>query len=74
MQNIMTRRTEPVRINSMGVINFKKKKIRTIIINNTAIPMKILPAVLTTPKIISNSDPIMIIVLCDNNIDRIRSN
>ncbi|MFZ0896945.1 MAG: hypothetical protein WAZ77_20790 [Candidatus Nitrosopolaris sp.] len=53
----MTRRTEPVRINSMGVINFKKKKIRTIIINNTAIPMKILPAVLTTPKIISNSDP-----------------
>lgn len=57
MQNIMTRRTEPVRINSMGVINFKKKKIRTIIINNTAIPMKILPAVLTTPKIISNSDP-----------------
>jgi hypothetical protein len=57
MQNIMTRRTEPVRINSMGVINFKKKKIRTIIINNTAIPMKILPAVLTTPKIISNSGP-----------------
>ena len=57
MQNIMTRRTEPVRISSMGVINFKKKKIRTIIINNTAIPMKILPAVLTTPKIISNSDP-----------------
>lgn len=57
MQNIMTRRTEPVRINSMGVINFKKKKIRTIIINITAIPMKILPAVLTTPKIISNSDP-----------------
>jgi hypothetical protein len=57
MQNIMTRRTEPVRINSMGVINFKKKKIRTIIINNTAIPIKILPAVLTTPKIISNSGP-----------------
>ncbi|MGB7956904.1 MAG: hypothetical protein WCF23_23265 [Candidatus Nitrosopolaris sp.] len=53
----MTRRIEPVRINSMGVINFKKKKIMTIIINNTAIPMKILPAVLTTPKNISNSDP-----------------
>lgn len=57
MQIIMTRRIEPVRINSMGVINFKKKKIMTIIINNTAIPMKILPAVLTTPKNISNSDP-----------------
>jgi hypothetical protein len=57
MQIIMTRRIKPVRINSMGVINFKKKKIRTIIINNTAVPMKILPAVLTTPKIISNSDP-----------------
>jgi hypothetical protein len=53
----MIRRIKPVRINSMGVINFKKKKIRTIIINNTAVPMKILPAVLTTPKIISNSDP-----------------
>ena len=57
MQIIMIRRIKPVRINSMGVINFKKKKIRTIIINNTAVPMKILPAVLTTPKIISNSDP-----------------
>ena len=57
MQIIMTRRIKPVRINSMGVINFKKKKIRTIIINNTAVPMKILPAVLMTPKIISNSDP-----------------
>jgi len=57
MQIIMTRRIKPVRINSMGVINFKKKKIMTIIINNTAVPMKILPAVLTTPKIISNSDP-----------------
>ncbi len=57
MQIIMTRRIKPVRINSMGVINFKKKKIKTIIINNTAVPMKILPAVLTTPKIISNSDP-----------------
>ena len=57
MQIIMIRRIKPVRINSMGVINFKKKKIITIIINNTAVPMKILPAVLTTPKIISNSDP-----------------
>jgi len=57
MQIIMIRRIKPVRINSMGVINFKKKKIRTITINNTAVPMKILPAVLTTPKIISNSDP-----------------
>jgi|GEM_PF-1147837 len=57
MQIIMIRRIKPVRINSTGVINFKKKKIRTIIINNTAVPMKILPAVLTTPKIISNSDP-----------------
>jgi hypothetical protein len=57
MQIIMIRRIKPVRVNSTGVINFKKKKIRTIIINNTAVPMKILPAVLTTPKIISNSDP-----------------
>ena len=57
MQIIMTMRIKPVRINSMGVINFKKKKIMTIIINNTAVPMKILPAVLTTPKIISKSDP-----------------
>jgi hypothetical protein len=57
MQIIMIRRIKPVRINSTGVINFKKKKIRTITINNTAVPMKILPAVLTTPKIISNSDP-----------------
>jgi hypothetical protein len=57
MQIIMTRRIKPVRINSMGVINFKKKKIRTIIISNTAVPMKILPAVLTTPKTISSSDP-----------------
>ena len=57
MQIIMIRRIKPVRINSMGVINFKKKKIMTIIINNTAVPMKILPAVRTTPNIISNSDP-----------------
>jgi hypothetical protein len=57
MQIIMINRIKPVRINSMGVINFKKKKIRTIIINNTAVPMNILPAVLTTPKIIFNSDP-----------------
>jgi hypothetical protein len=57
MQIIMIRRIKPVRINGMGVINFKKKKIMTIIINNTAVPMKILPAVLTTPKIKSNSDP-----------------
>ena len=57
MQIIMIRRIKPVRINSIGVINFKKKKIMTIIINNTAVPMKILPAVLTTPKIKSKSDP-----------------
>ena len=57
MQIIMIRRIKPVRINSMDVINFKKKKIRTIIINNTDVPMKILPAVLTTPKIKFNSDP-----------------
>ena len=57
MQIIMIRRIKPVRINSMGVINFKKKKIMTIIINNTDVPMKILPAVRTTPNIISNSDP-----------------
>jgi hypothetical protein len=57
MQIIMIRRIKPVRINSMDVINFKKKKIMTIIINNTDVPMKILPAVRTTPNIISNSDP-----------------
>ena len=57
MQIIMIRRIKPVRINSMDVINFKKKKIITIIINNTDVPMKILPAVRTTPNIISNSDP-----------------
>ena len=57
MQIIMITRIKPVRINSIGVINFKKKKIMTIIINNTDVPMKILPAVRTTPKIISNSDP-----------------
>jgi hypothetical protein len=57
MQIIIIKRIKPVRINSMGVINFKKKKIRTIVINNTAVPMNILPAVLTTPTVISNSDP-----------------
>jgi hypothetical protein len=57
MQIIIIKRVKPVRINTMGVINFKKKKIRTIIINNTAVPMIILPAVLTTPTVISNSDP-----------------
>ncbi len=38
----------------MGVINFTKKKIRTIIATEAAIPINILPAVLTTLKIISN--------------------
>jgi hypothetical protein len=54
MQIIIIKRVKPVRINTMGVINFKKKKIRTIIINNTAVPMNILPAVLTTPTVISD--------------------
>ena len=57
MQIIIIKRIKPVRINSMGVINFKKKKIRTIVINNTAVPMNIIPAGLTTPTVISNSDP-----------------
>jgi hypothetical protein len=57
MQIIIIKGIKPVRINSMGVINFKKKKIRTIVINNTAVQMNIIPAVLTTPTVISNSDP-----------------
>ena len=41
----------------MGVINFTKKKMRTIIATEAAIPINILPAVLTTPKIISSPYP-----------------
>lgn len=55
MQVIIIKTIKPVRINSKGVINFNKKKIMTIIINNAAVPINILPAVLTTPTIISNS-------------------
>jgi len=57
MQIIIIKRINPVRISSMGVINFKRKKMMTNIINNTAVPMNILPAVLTTPTVISNSSP-----------------
>ncbi len=56
MQIIIIKRTSPARISNMGVINFTKKKIMTIISNNAAIPINKLPAVLTTPKSISKSD------------------
>ena len=53
----MIKRTRPVRIRKMGVINFTKKKISTIIAIEAAIPTNILPAVLTTLKINSNPHP-----------------
>jgi hypothetical protein len=53
----MIKRARPLRIRNMGVINFMKKKMRTIIVTEAAIPINILPEVLTTPKIISNPFP-----------------
>lgn len=42
----------------MGVISFTKKKIRTIIATEAAIPINMLPAVLTTLKVSSNPHPV----------------
>jgi hypothetical protein len=41
----------------MGVINFTKKKTRTIIAAEAAIPINILPAVLSTFNVSSNPYP-----------------
>ena len=57
MQIIIIKRTRPLRIRNIGVINFTKKKISTIIAIEAAIPTNILPAVLTTLKINSNPHP-----------------
>jgi hypothetical protein len=54
----MIKRTRPTRIRNTGVINFMKKKMRMSIATEAAIPINILPAVLTTPKIISSPYPV----------------
>jgi hypothetical protein len=54
----MIKRTRPITIRNIGVINFMKKRIRTSIATDAAIPINILPAVLTTPKIISSPYPV----------------
>jgi len=54
---MMIIRTRPLKIRNIGVINFMKKKMRTIIATEAAIPINILPAVLTTPKVMSSPYP-----------------
>jgi hypothetical protein len=49
----MIKTTRPLRIRNIGVIKCMKKKMRTIIATEAAIPINIALAVLTTPKIIS---------------------
>ena len=56
-QTMMIIRTRPLKIRNIGVINFMKKKMRTIIATEAAIPINILPAVLTTPKVMSSLYP-----------------
>jgi hypothetical protein len=53
----MIKRNRPLRIRNTGVINFMKEKMRMTIATEAAIPINIVPAVLTTPMIISTPYP-----------------